>query len=140
MGFTMTAPDTSLPVSTCDISGLPLTCRPEWIVRKPEQDCQLDVCLLGDIRHALVPKGHAYVLIEDVMHLRRHTLDARRLLIQGMPIRGRLCGIVFGNISPLMKVSITALAGFMRIVYGKSFAPAWRFTIRASGPCPLRGC
>ena len=127
----MKATDSSIPAPVCDISGLPITCKPEWVTKEPDKDYQLRVNLLGEriiisqpqgninqeamqkflgvldtIRSQFIPTGQSYILVEDFVHLRRTSLEARRMFIEGVQRCKRLRGIVFCNISPLMRISI----------------------------------
>ena len=116
---------------TREISGLPLTCKPEWVGVSPDQESQMHLSLLENriivsqpagfvnlegmqqflstldqIVKGEIPKDKPYVLIEDFANLRGSSMDARKLFIRSVRRRTHLIGIVFCNVSQILKLSV----------------------------------
>ena len=118
--------------STIDqVCGLPITRMSEWADVRLGNDYRVNLCLIGNqiivsqpwghiqlpgikafldlidkIVNEAVPAGQSFVIVEDLLNLRRISLEARRHFINRLQNYPRIAGLVFFNTSPILQISI----------------------------------
>jgi len=115
----------------CHVIGLPILRKPEWTDIRCSENFQVTIGIIGDsiiwaqasgyggligVRTSMelndkvvaekLPEGHSYVLIVDLSNVQGPSIKARKYYIDYMQNNGRLAGLVFFGVSPLMKMSI----------------------------------
>ena len=118
-------------ISICPVSGLTILQKPEWQEVNLGEGYKITISRLGDNILYLQPSGYAtlkviekfvsliskvlannddserpYIQLEDYARLKGASLEARKYYIDYLLSQERLSGLVFFNVSPILKLSI----------------------------------
>lgn len=129
------APGEIRPTNTikyfCPLTGLEIYTRPEWQSQKFDTDCFANFWVIGDRIIYSRPEGHIspegirsaialnesvaaqvaggsgpYVQIEDYLHLKNVSIDARKNFIAYFNNNERILSLIFCNLSQLMTLAV----------------------------------